>query len=87
LKLSVIVLSYNTRDLLRACLNSLRAHPPSHPMEVLVVDNGSADGSPAMVREAFPEAALIQTRANLGLRGTTPRPLFGAIMSNGRRTL
>ncbi len=45
---SVIVVSWNTRDLLEACLASVREKAPQ--AETIVVDNGSADGSSAMVR-------------------------------------
>jgi GT2 family glycosyltransferase len=55
----VIVSSTGARDLLRACLASLRANPPSTAsMEVHVVDNASSDGTPEMVRDEFPEVVL-----------------------------
>jgi GT2 family glycosyltransferase len=52
--LSVLIVNWNTRDLLRACLQSLRRHPPAEPMEVWVLDNASRDGSAEMVQEEFP---------------------------------
>ena len=61
--LSVIIVSYNTRDLLRDCLASLRASVgPS--LEIIVVDNASSDGSAAMVRDEFPEARLLAQTSN-----------------------
>jgi GT2 family glycosyltransferase len=55
----VIVSSTGARELLRACLASLRANPPSSAqMVVHVVDNASTDGTPAMVRDEFPEVVL-----------------------------
>jgi GT2 family glycosyltransferase len=55
----VIVSSTGARDLLRACLASLRANPPeAGGMTVHVVDNASTDGTPEMVREEFPEVVL-----------------------------
>jgi GT2 family glycosyltransferase len=55
----VIVSSTGARDLLRACLASLRANgPASASMEVHVVDNASTDGTPEMVRADFPEVTL-----------------------------
>jgi GT2 family glycosyltransferase len=55
----VIVSSTGARELLRACLESLRANPPaSAPMCVHVVDNASTDGTPEMVRDEFPEVML-----------------------------
>lgn len=64
--LSVIVVNWNTRDLLAACLTSLLDHPPAGPFEIWVVDNASHDGSAAMVRERFPSVRLIENAANLG---------------------
>lgn len=64
--ISIIIVSYNTRDYLHDCLLSLRADPdmPSH--ELFVVDNGSADGSVSMLRTEFPEVSVIETGQNLG---------------------
>src|SRR5215210_4570258 len=64
--LSVIVVSYNVRDLLRACLRSLSAAGVELPLEVLVADNASADGSAAMVAQEFPEAKLLEMGGNAG---------------------
>ena len=64
--LSVVVVSWNTRDLLAECLASLFHHPPAAAWEVWVVDNASSDGSAAMVRDRFPAAHLIENQANLG---------------------
>ncbi len=62
--ISVILLSWNVRDLLRACLRSLPLNDPS--LEVIVVDAGSTDGSAELVREEFPSAQLIASSQNLG---------------------
>jgi len=64
--LSVIVVNWNTRDLLAACLTSLLDHPPAGPFEIWVVDNASHDGSAALVRRQFPTVHLIENSANLG---------------------
>ncbi|BCW94751.1 MAG: glycosyltransferase family 2 protein [Fimbriimonadales bacterium] len=64
--LSVCIVNWNTRDLLRACLQSLYRHPPDAPFEVIVVDNASRDGSAAMARAEFPQATLIANAENLG---------------------
>ena len=65
--LSVLIVNWNTRDLLRACLLSLREHPPTtEPMETIVVDNASDDGSAEMVRAEFPEAILVASPVNTG---------------------
>jgi GT2 family glycosyltransferase len=64
--LSVIIASWNTRDVLRALLASLKHHGPATSMEILVVDNGSTDHSAAMVRQEFPAVRLIANDVNLG---------------------
>ena len=64
--LSVLIVNWNTRDLLRACLASLRAHPASGEMETIVVDNASTDGSAEMVRAEFPEVDLVASPVNTG---------------------
>ena len=61
--LSVIIVSYNTRDLLRACLSSLRASQ-GIALEVIVVDNASSDGSVEMTRQDFPEVILLAQTQN-----------------------
>lgn len=58
---SVIVVSYNTRDALRRCLNCIEEHH-----EVIVVDNASIDGSPEMVEFEFPAVKLIRNSKNRG---------------------
>jgi GT2 family glycosyltransferase len=63
----VIVSSTGARELLHACLASLRANPPaSGEMRVHVVDNASADGTPQMVRDEFPEVVLHALDYNSG---------------------
>lgn len=59
-------MSFNTRDLLAACLESMRAEVWEGRAEVWVVDNGSSDGSPALVRERFPFVRLLEPGHNLG---------------------
>lgn len=63
-KVTAVVVSYNTRaDLLR-CLQSLAAVAP--PLEVVVVDNASADGSAAAVRAHHPAVRLVENSENVG---------------------
>lgn len=64
--LSVVVVSFNTRDLLERCLASVAAEPVGAGAEVWVVDNASADGSAEMVRARFPEVRLLVNDANRG---------------------
>ena len=64
-RVTFIVVSWNTREVLRACLASLRAHAPAGS-EVVVVDNASDDDSPEMVAADFPEARLVRHAVNVG---------------------
>jgi hypothetical protein len=66
LDLGVVILNWNTRDLLRDCLRSVYASSGGLAFEVCVVDNASTDGSAAMVRAEFPPARLIESRENHG---------------------
>ena len=60
--LSIVIVSYNTRELLQACLRSVQASVLDYAYEVFVVDNGSRDGSLAMVAAEFPEVVrLVET--------------------------
>lgn len=62
--LSIIVVSYNTCDLLRACLQSLASE--RYRLQLMVVDNASQDESAAMIRSEFPEVLLIANDQNRG---------------------
>ena len=64
MRLAVIVVSYNTRDLTLDCLASLRQHEPD--ADVIVVDNGSDDGSIAAIERIHPHVRLIVSDTNLG---------------------
>jgi GT2 family glycosyltransferase len=64
--LSIIIVNYNTRDLLHQCLFSLYERDYRFPIEVILVDNNSHDGSAAMVREKFTHVHLIENKENLG---------------------
>jgi GT2 family glycosyltransferase len=63
--LSVLIISYNTRDLTLACLGSLYQQTRGG-LEVVVVDNASTDGSADAIAAAFPQARLIRSEQNLG---------------------
>ena len=63
---SVVVVNWNTRDLLDRCLTALLAAGASIGIEVIVVDNGSTDGSRELVAAAHPEATLIANTRNIG---------------------
>jgi GT2 family glycosyltransferase len=61
--IAVVVVNYNTREHLRACLDSVLLQ---HPTAVLVVDNASSDGSATMVRNHYPGVTLLENTANSG---------------------
>jgi len=63
---SVIIVSYNTRDVLRNCLCSVFSETRKISFEVIVVDNDSRDGSAEMVADEFPQAVLVRNRDNRG---------------------
>jgi len=64
-EISVIVVSYNTADLIGACLASVAAGQ-GVPLEIFVVDNASSDGSADVVRKGFPPVCLVENRENRG---------------------
>lgn len=63
---SVIIVSWNTRELLRGCLESVYMDTRDASLEVIVVDNASEDGSADMVETAFPAAKVIRSASNAG---------------------
>jgi N-acetylglucosaminyl-diphospho-decaprenol L-rhamnosyltransferase len=66
LDLAIVILSYNTQDLLRDCLRSVFAADGDFTYTVCVVDNASTDGSADMVRAEFPQATLVAHDQNIG---------------------
>lgn len=67
--LSVVIPSYNTRDLMEQALRTVQEASGSIRVEVIVVDNASKDGSVEMVRQKFPDVVLICNERNLGFGG------------------
>ncbi len=64
--LTIIIVSFNTKALLRQCLQQVRKSQTKYSFEVWVVDNASADGSAEMVRRDFPQVRLIENQENAG---------------------
>jgi GT2 family glycosyltransferase len=64
--LSVVIVNWNTRDLLADCLRSLYANSPSGGIEIWIVDNASTDGSVEMAQSHFPMVRLIANAENIG---------------------
>jgi GT2 family glycosyltransferase len=69
----IVIVSYNTVALLRECLQSIAAHAPE--ARVIVVDNASRDGSPAMVQAEFPAVTCIALDENIGFGPANNRGL------------
>jgi GT2 family glycosyltransferase len=63
---SVCIANWNCRDLLRGCLESLQDWPQGVRLEVIVVDNASADDAAGMVADEFPEVVLVRNDTNHG---------------------
>lgn len=63
---AVIIVNWNTRELLRQCLASVYQHTAGISFDVWVIDNASSDGSAEMVAQEFPQARLIRNAENVG---------------------
>jgi GT2 family glycosyltransferase len=64
--LSVVIANRDTKALLAQCLESIRGLPDAVRVEVIVVDNGSTDGSPEMVADLYPHVHLVRNPTNTG---------------------
>lgn len=79
--ISIIIVSWNTKDILLKCLQSLEQETKCLLTEIIVVDNCSTDGSPEAVKIAFPEVKLIKNTSNLGFAKANN---IGILNSSGR---
>lgn len=66
LDLSIVIVNWNTEELLIQCIDSVIKHTKSINYEIVVVDNGSEDGSVKSVKERYPEAVLVENEYNAG---------------------
>jgi N-acetylglucosaminyl-diphospho-decaprenol L-rhamnosyltransferase len=82
--LSVVLVCWNNQSYLEPCLRSLYQGGLGRTFEVVVVDNGSTDGSQEMLREQFPEVKIVQNHSNLGLSRATNQ---GIQVTTGRYVL
>jgi N-acetylglucosaminyl-diphospho-decaprenol L-rhamnosyltransferase len=73
--ISIIIVSYNVRDLILKCLQSIFENSENLHLEVIVVDNNSSDDSVSQIREKFPEVILIDNKNNLGFSGANNQGL------------
>lgn len=83
-ELSIIIVSYNTRELTLQALESLFRHPPSVNFEVILLDNASPDGSYAAIAGAFPRIESIAHPQNIGFAAANN---LAAQRARGRRLL
>jgi len=81
---SIIVVNWNTCDLLRECVRSVLAATQSVAYEVIVVDNGSHDGSVAMLEREFPSVRIVANGSNLGFAAANNQ---GIAVARGRYIL
>jgi len=81
---SIIIVSWNTRSYLARCLAAIPKVSPTLAVEVIVVDNGSTDGTQAMLAAEFPHVRLIQNQKNLGFGSANN---VGVRASQGRALL
>jgi GT2 family glycosyltransferase len=77
-EISIVIPCLNARAVLEACLASIYGRPPRRPFEVIVVNDGSTDGTPDMVRERFPQARLVNNATNLGYSAANNRGVEAA---------
>ena len=82
--LSIVIVNWNTKDLLRDCLKSVWGTLDSITAEVFVIDNASTDGSVEMVLDEFPDTQLI---ANMDNRGFAAANNQGFVRARGRHVL
>jgi GT2 family glycosyltransferase len=84
MNLSIIIVSWNTAELLANCLESVYAHPPPDSFELIVVDNASTDGTVQMVRQQFPQVKLVANEENVGFAAANNQAITS---SSGRYVL
>lgn len=84
LDVSVIIVNWNTREILRNCLRSIYEQTNHIRYEVIVVDNASSDGSAEMVREEFSQVVLIENAENRGFAAANNQ---GMAIAHGRYVL
>lgn len=79
MKISIIIVSWNTRDLLKKCLESIFKYTRDIDFEVFVVDNLSGDGTLDMINKNFPQVKLIINNFNAGFAKANNQPLKSGV--------
>jgi GT2 family glycosyltransferase len=78
LPISVLIVNWNTSSLLDRCLRCVYADPADLPLEVIVVDNGSSDGSLSLLREHYPSVHVIANSENIGFARAVNQAIHAA---------
>lgn len=81
---SIIIVNWNTKELLRDCLSSVNEHAGDIDCEIIVIDNASADGSAEMVKNDFQQVILIENSDNRGFAAANNQ---GMAVAKGRYVL
>lgn len=84
MNVSIIVVNWNTKSLLQDCLTSVYKQSRGIDFEIIVVDNGSTDGSKEMIRNDFPKVVLIENTKNRGFAAANNQ---GMAIAKGRYVL
>lgn len=63
---SIIIINWNTKEMLKECLNSIKKHTKNINYQVIIVDNNSSDGSIEMLNSQFKEFVIVESKENLG---------------------
>ena len=63
---SIIIVNYNTKELLSNCINSIYKNTSNVNFEIVIVDNASTDGSQEFIKKNFSDVLLIESDENLG---------------------
>ncbi|HEX6308929.1 MAG TPA: glycosyltransferase family 2 protein [Longimicrobiales bacterium] len=82
--LSVLIVTWNVRDLVLACIRSLREDRAAPPLEIIVVDNASSDGTPQAVAQHFPDVRVLANAVNVGFPRANNQALA---VAHGRHVL
>jgi len=73
--ITISIVSYNSLNFLRECLDSILKDPPALEYEIIVVDNASCDGTVEFVRKNYPEITLISNSRNIGFAAANNRAI------------
>ena len=70
---SIVIVNWNSRHFLDACIRSIQRHTSGIDYEIVVIDSGSFDGCDKLLRREFPQVRFVQSDVNLGFAGANNR--------------